>query len=333
MKILITGGAGFIGHHFVEHILKNTDWEISVLDSLNYASGGFDRLRDINVFDEKRVKIFTADFTQPIPAGLEREIGEVDYIVHMGAETHVDNSIADPAPFIFSNVVGTMRILDFARRRKNLKKLFYFSTDEVFGPAAAGVFYKEWDRYNSSNPYAASKAGGEELSLAYANTYKLPVVITHTMNVFGERQHPEKFIPKVIKKVMSGDVVLIHTDSNKEKAGSRFWIHARNVASALFFLFDRAEIREKYNIVGEKEVDNLKMAQLIADTLGKELKYELVDFHSSRPGHDLRYALDGAKMKNLGWEPPMNFEESLTRTIKWNFLSPQNERWLYIDQR
>src|SRR3989344_2738954 len=121
MKILITGGAGFIGHHFVEHILKNTDWEISVLDSLNYASGGFDRLRDINVFDEKRVKIFTADFTQPIPAGLEREIGEVDYIVHMGAETHVDNSIADPAPFIFSNVVGTMRILDFARRRKILK--------------------------------------------------------------------------------------------------------------------------------------------------------------------------------------------------------------------
>jgi dTDP-glucose 4,6-dehydratase len=329
-RILVTGGAGFIGHHFIEAILKSTDWDIVVLDKLNYASGGFDRLRDIKAFDSKRVHIFTTDFTQPILDGLAKEIGEVDHIVHMGAETHVDNSIENPEPFVMANVVGTMRILDFARKQKNLKKFVYFSTDEVFGPAPKGVAYKEWDRYDSTNPYSASKAGGEELALAYANTYKVPVIITHTMNVFGERQHPEKFIPKVINKVLVGETVTIHSSPDKQKAGSRFWIHGRNVASAILFLLDRGEFREKYNIVGEKEVDNLTMAKFIAKTLGKELKYEMVDFHSSRPGHDLRYALDGTKMRKLGWNLPMTFEESLKRTINWYFIStePQNKRWL-----
>lgn len=331
-KILITGGAGFIGHHFVEHVLKNSGWDVIVLDRLNYASSGFDRLRDINVFDGSRVHIFTADFTHPVSEGLKKEIGNVDYIVHMGAETHVDNSIENPEPFVMSNVVGTMRMLDFAREIKNLKKFVYFSTDEVFGPAPEGVFYKEWDRYNSTNPYSASKAGGEELALAYANTFKVPVIITHTMNVFGERQHPEKFIPKTIKNVMAGNTVFIHSDPSKNKPGSRFWIHARNVANAIFFLLEKGEFREKYNIVGEKEVNNLDLAKSIARILNKELKYEMVDFHSSRPGHDLRYALDGAKMRQMGWALPMDFEEGLSRTIRWNFLNKENERWLYIDK-
>ena len=187
MKILITGGCGFIGHHIVEHILKNTDWDIVILDKLSYASSGFDRLRDIKVFDDKRVSVLTKDFSHPLEEGFIREIGNIDYILHLGAETHVDKSIENPEPFVVSNVLGTMRMLDFARTQKNLKKFLYFSTDEVFGPAPEGVFYKEWDRYNSSNPYAAAKAGGEELALAYANTYKVPVIITHTMNVFGER--------------------------------------------------------------------------------------------------------------------------------------------------
>jgi len=325
MKALITGGCGFIGHHLVEHILKNTDWDIVVLDRLNYASLGFDRLRDIEAYDDKRVKTLTADFTKPIQEGLKKEIGEVDYILHLGAETHVDNSIENPEPFVMSNVIGTMHLLNFARELKNLKRFVYFSTDEIFGPAPEEVNYKEWDRYNSTNPYSASKAGGEELALAYANTYKIPIIITHTMNAFGERQHPEKFIPMTIKKILNDEVVTIHSNKNKTKSGSRFYIHCRNIASAILFLLEKGEFREKYNIVGEKEITNLEMAQFIAKVLGKELKYEMVDFHSSRPGHDLRYALDGAKMKGMGWDVPMKFEESLKRTIQWSLKHPE---WL-----
>lgn len=344
MKILITGGAGFIGHHIVEHIIKNTDWEVAIIDRLSYSSSGLDRLRDIKVMQElnepgNRVKLFTADFTKPIVDGLAQEIGEVDYILHMGAETHVDNSITNPEPFVLSNVVGTMHVLNFARTQKNLKAMIYFSTDEVFGPAPVEVKYKEWARYNSGNPYAAAKAGGEELALAWANTYGVPMIITHCMNVFGERQHPEKFIPMVINKVLNGETVTIHSNKEKTKAGSRFYIHARNVASAIHFLLERGlrtdvlprptywrmPNADKFNIVGEREVDNLEMAQFIANVLGKELKYEMTDFHSSRPGHDLRYALDGEKMKAMGWSLPVNFEESLRRTVEWTV---ENNKWL-----
>jgi dTDP-glucose 4,6-dehydratase len=324
-RVLVTGGCGFVGHHLVEHILKNTDWDIVVMDKLNYASLGFDRLRSIKVFDDRRVFVLAADFSHIMSPGIKQEIGNVDYIFHLGAETHVDRSIDDPGPFVIANVVGTMEMLNFARTQKNLKKFFYFSTDEVFGPAPNGVAYKEWDRYNSGNPYAAAKAGGEELCLAYGNTYKLPVVITHCMNIFGERQHAEKFIPLVIRKVLQNEVVIVHSDSAKKIPGSRYWIHARNVAAAIFFLVEKGETQDKYNIVGEKEVDNLQMAKSIAKVLGKELRYELVDFHSSRPGHDLRYALDGTKMSEMGWNLPMTFEASLEKSIQW-FL--QNPKWL-----
>lgn len=323
-RILVTGGCGFIGHHLVEHVQKNTDWEIVVLDKLNYASFGLDRLRDIPM-DPKRTTVLTWDFTQPITPGLAREIGDVDYIVHMGAETHVDNSIAEPKPFIMSNVVGTMEMLQFARTMPNLKKFVYFSTDEVFGPAREGTAFKDWDRYNSTNPYSATKAGGEELALAWANTYKVPVVITHCMNVFGERQHPEKFIPLVMNKVLNGEKVTIHSYPDKKKAGSRSYIHARNVSSAVLFLLEKGEFREKYNISGEKELSNLELAQFIADTIGKPLKYEMVDFHSMRPGHDLRYALDDSKLKGMGWESPVGFEDSMKKTIEWTL---ENKKWL-----
>lgn len=350
-RILVTGGCGFIGHHFVEHLIKNTDWDIVILDRLSYASSGLDRLRDIDVFGEnqKRVTLFTADFTKPIEEGLLSEIGQVDYIVHMGAETHVDNSIENPMRFVFANVVGTGNLLQFARMQTNLKKFIYFSTDEIFGPAPGDRKYKEWDRYCSTNPYSATKAGGEELCLAFANTYKLPVVITHTMNVFGERQHTEKFIPKTIKKILANEEIDIHSNKEKTKAGSRYWIHARNVAYAIQFLLDKEpmmrdfEKREgeevmwmpasKWNIVGEREVDNLELAQLIHKTLtamgltNGDLKYKMVDFHSSRPGHDLRYALDGEKLKASGHNLPMGFEESLDKTVRW-MVSPESNKWL-----
>jgi dTDP-glucose 4,6-dehydratase len=239
----------------------------------------------------------------------------------------VDNSIKDPQSFVMANVVGTRVMLDYAKQIPGLEKFFYFSTDEVFGPAPSGVSYKEWDRHKPGNPYAASKSAAEMLCLADANTYGLPVVITRTMNCFGERQHPEKFIPMVIKKVQAGEKVLIHSDLTRTKAGTRFYIHCRNVAAAYLFLIDKAEIGEAYHIVGEREVGNLQMARFIADCLKKELNYEMVDFHSSRPGHDLRYALDGMKMKELGWQIPKTFDESLEKTIRWYIEHPKWLSW------
>lgn len=330
MKVILTGGNGFTGHHVAEALLKNTDWNIDIMDRLSYASTGYERLKEVDCYDDSRIRHFSHDFTLSIVDGLLDELADADYILHLGAETHVDNSIDNPEPFVRTNVLGTMNMLEFARKCKGLKKLFYMGTDEVFGPADAKLVpngFKEWDRYNSTNPYSASKAGGEELCLAWANTYGTPVIIGHTMNIFGERQHPEKFIPKVIRAVLKGNPVYIHADSSLTVSGSRFWIHARNVAQAILFLLDNAENREKYNIVGEKEVSNLEMAKFIANVLGKELKYEMLDFHSSRPGHDLRYGLDGTKLKEMGFTYPKSFEDSLTKTIQWTL---ENPKWLEI---
>jgi len=326
-RILITGICGFIGHHFAEHVLINTDWEVVGIDKLSYASNGFERLRDTGCLDNKRLSIYCADFVNQLSYGLTRELGNIDYIVHMGAETHVDNSIANPEPFVFANVVGTMRMLDYAKTLKDLKKFIYFSTDEVFGPAPAGESFKEWDRYNATNPYSASKAAGEEICLSYANTYNLPVVISHCMNAFGERQHPEKYIPLTIKKILQGETVTIHSDSTCTNAGTRFYIHCRNISAATMFLLDKGEARDKYNIVGEKEVDNLSLAKFIAEVIGKPLKYDMVNFHGTRPGHDLRYGLDGSKMRKMGWVMPKDFQSSLEKTIKWYLKNPKWLEW------
>jgi dTDP-glucose 4,6-dehydratase len=344
MKILITGGCGFVGHHFIEHFLRSTDWDIITFDKLTYAASGLDRVRDINAFDDKRVHFYAVDFTREISEGVIQECRDVDYILHMGAETHVDNSIASPKAFVYSNVVGTFNMLEFARKCPNLKAFVYFSTDEVFGPASRvdspnlvnpsqhynqDLFYKpiysEWDRYNSTNPYSATKAGGEELVLAYMNTYRLPGYISHCMNIFGERQHPEKFFPICIRKIEKGEKVIIHGTPDKKGSGSRFYIHARNVANATHFLLDKFRQRDKYNIVGEKELTNLEVAKIIAKTMGKELKYEIVDFHSSRPGHDLRYGLDGGKMERMGWKIPLTIDETINNVVEWTL---RNRKWL-----
>jgi dTDP-glucose 4,6-dehydratase len=256
---------------------------------------------------------------------LKNTIGNIDTVLHLGASSHVDRSIEDPMLFVMDNVVGTCNILNFARKQQNLKNFIYFSTDEVFGPAPEGVNYKENDRYNSGNPYSASKAGGEELCVAFENTYKMPIMITHCMNVFGERQHPEKYIPLCIKNSYLGNKLYIHSNKNLTKAGSRFYIHAKNVCNAVDFLLKNGKTAEKYNIVGEKEVDNLTLAKMIANCVGKELVYELVDFHTSRPGHDLRYGLDGEKMAKMGWVPKNNLEQSIDQLVKWSL---DNKKWI-----
>jgi dTDP-glucose 4,6-dehydratase len=325
-KIIITGGCGFIGHHFVEHIYKNTDWEIIILDKLSYASNGFERLRDTDTLNNKRVKVFTNDLINPLPDGIIKEIGsDIDYVVHMAAETHVDNSIKDPKLFIDNNVTSTLNMLEYARTLPNLKKFFYFSTDEVFGPALGDTLFKEWDRHKPTNPYSASKSAAEQICIAYENTFKTPLLIVNVMNAFGERQHVEKFIPLCIKKLLNNEKIYIHSYPDKQTSGTRFYIHGRNIAAAVLFLINNGTIGEKYNISGEKEVSNLEMAQLIAKFMNKELDYELIDFHSDRPGHDLRYGLDGSKLFEMGFQLPVNFEESLQNMVKWTL---ENQKWL-----
>jgi len=323
--ILITGGCGFIGHHFVEHIYVKTDWNIIVLDKLTYASHGLERLRDTGASKEGRVKVFTYDLSHPLSIGLKKELGDVNYIVHMAADTHVDNSISEPIPFIKNNIMSTVHMLEYARTLKNLEIFFYFSTDEVYGPALGNKLFKEDERHNPTNPYSASKSGAEQICVAYHNTYKVPVMRINVMNAMGERQHVEKFIPKVIKKVLNDELVKIHSYPDKKTSGTRYYIHARNIAAGVLFLLENGNIGESYNLTGEKEVSNLEMANLIADTINKELKYEMVDFHSNRPGHDLRYGLDGNKMRQMGWTLPVDFETSLRNTVKWTV---DNQKWL-----
>jgi len=339
IRALITGGAGFIAHHMIGKILKETDWEVVTLDRLDY-SGNLNRLDDLlttscSADERKRVKVVFHDLKAELNPLVRSQIGPVNYIFHLAAGSHVDRSIDYPMEFVMDNVVGTCNILEFARTQENLKRFIYFSTDEVFGPAPEGIKYKENDRYNSTNPYSATKAGGEELAVAYENTYGLPVYITHTMNVFGERQHPEKYIPMCIKRVRDGETVTIHSDPTKTTPGSRHYIHAEDVADAVLFLAGKKFTEttyggakcSKFNIVGSEELNNLELAQIIAEAEGKELKYDLVDFHSSRPGHDLRYALDGDKMKELGWEPAKSVRERIADVTKWTL---ENNRWITI---
>ena len=338
-KILITGGAGFIAHHVIDKILSTTDWEIITLDRLDF-SGNLNRLKEVvssyPESQQKRVKVVHHDLKAELNPEIIATIGHVDLISHLAAGSHVDRSITYPLEFVMDNVVGTANILDYARKLDSLERFAYFSTDEVFGPAPKGINYKENDRYNSTNPYSASKAGAEELVVAFENTYGLPSIITHTMNVFGERQNPEKYIPMVIKKVRDGEVVTVHSNKEKTVAGSRHYIHAEDVADALMFLFnynissmasDATGAKcQKFNIVGKDEIDNLELARFIAQVQNKDLNFEMVDFHSQRPGHDLRYALDGTKMKKMGWEPQSAYKR-LEEVVEWTL---KNDRWLSI---
>lgn len=336
--ILMTGGAGFVGHHMVEHFHKNMSYaKIIIMDKLNY-SGTLDRLRDINCYPNMNVQVLTADFSLPISDNVKAELKDVTHIIHMGAESHVDKSIENPEPFVISNVVGTMHMLNLARQLDNLETFYYFSTDEVYGACPQGSSpYTELDCHNPGNPYAATKSAGDMLVKAFANTYKISCITTQCMNIFGERQHPEKFIPLCIRKILAGEEITIHASKDLLTSGKRTYIHARNVAAAYSSFIetkiygrsfpDFYDTYRNFNIVGELEVSNLSVADYIAQILKKPLYYKMVDFHSSRPGHDLRYAMSGEKLKRAGWVPPMTFHESLERTVKWYLDNP---KWLEV---
>ena len=337
-RVLLTGAGGFIGAHCVEYFLEKTDWEILALDSFRHK-GTYRRIDEIENFNPERVKVFRHDLSVPIDHQLENLLldrtldGEksIDIIINMASESAVERSTIDPGACVRNNVELAINMLEFARVCQ--PKLFLqVSTDEVYGEATSLAGHKEWSTILPSNPYAASKAAQEALAIAYWRTYDLPIVISNCMNIIGEKQDPEKFLPKLIQFIATGQEMPIYADS-EDSIGSRVYLHARNKADALIFIAglpvarysQKAERLDRYNICGQDELDNLQMGKLMAKIMGKELKYKLIPSESARPGYDRRYALDGAKLTELGWNPPMKLEESLKRIAKWTMDNPH---WL-----
>jgi dTDP-glucose 4,6-dehydratase len=333
-RILVTGGCGFVGHHFVEHVLKETDWEIEIIDKLSY-SGDAAKVTELSVFDPDRVRLHWHDLRAPIMESLANEVGHIDYIVNFASESHVDNSIDQPVDFILNNVGLAVNILEFSRRAQ-VKKFIQISTDEVFGPAPNGIAFSEWTKHLPSNPYSASKSAQESIAISYWRTYGIPLFITNTMNMFGERQHVEKLIPKAIKCFLDGEPVPVHAQQidGVWTPSSRFWLHARNHADALLWIlrevepdaYPESEHPTKFNISGDIELSALEIVQRIAEIMGVEADVEFVDYHSHRPGHDMRYALDGSKIHRRGWNPPVDFHKSLEHTVNWTV--DHKDRWL-----
>lgn len=319
--ILVTGSAGFVASHCVDHFLKHTDHNIIGLDRLDF-SGNLNRLAELESVRKagKRFRQVFHDLKAAINPLLAKQIGPVDWILHLAAASHVDRSIADPMSFVMDNVVGTCNVLIYAREIG--ARVYYQSTDEIFGPAFLGNVYREWDCYHSGNVYAATKAGAEELCLAFQNTHKMHIVIGHSMNILGPMQHPEKYLPSTIRKVQNGERVLIHADSTCTKPGSRYYIHANEVARAIEFLMEHGVTGDKYNIVGEREVNNRELAEQIALELRLPLSYKLINFHESRPGHDLAYGLSGFKLEAMGFKRKILFEEAVHQTVKWSLANP-----------
>ena len=328
-EILITGGCGFIGHHVVDYLLSKTDRTVVSLDRLDYSST-FLRLAELESYQKhpKRLKNVWHDLRAPLSESVVASCGSPEVILHLAASSHVDRSIAYPLDTAMDNVIGTVNLLEYARKLPNLRMVIVFSTDEVFGPAPHGYSHRENDVHTPSNPYSAGKSSAVQFAQAYLTTYKLPVVITFTMNAFGERQHQDKFIPKTMRKVMAGEPMDIHCQLVKGKPtdiGSRVWIYAPNIPDALALIMDKGAIGERYNIIGFDEYNNLEMAEKVAGLLGKPLIPNFLDFHSCRSGHDSRYSLDGWKLRSMGWKPPYTFEEGLARTVEFTLA---NKQWL-----
>ncbi len=340
MRILLTGAGGFVGHHTLSHLLKTTDYNFVVTDSFRHR-GSSARLR--SVFEEvksakDRVKVVTHDLTTPIDLVTSRELGDIQVLISMASESHVDRSIEAPRTFIENNTNLILTLLDFSRQLDNIELFLQISTDEVYGPAPGGILHREWDPYFPSNPYSASKAAQESICYAYWRTFGLPMILTNTMNIVGERQDTEKFIPMVISNLIKKKSIPVHAKKIGDKwvSGSRYYLHARNQADALRYLIfnkqklnlvyaEDSSILEKFHVVGEKEVSNSEMVNLLAKFIGTTPIIDFTDFHSSRPGHDLRYALDGEKLKKFGWVPPVPLEESLQKTVNW-YLN--NKNWI-----
>jgi dTDP-glucose 4,6-dehydratase len=327
MRILLTGAAGFVGSHALAHFLQHTDADIIVPWTLRHHGNSqritavLDQAPEPGAWND-RVTTVMHDLATPMPQTLIDEIGPVDAVLNIASESGVEHSIARPSEFVRNNIELMLNLMEYARIVKP-SVFLHMGTDEEYGPAPAGYAHREWDPIIPSNPYAASKASQSALATAYWRTFSLPVILTRTMNLIGPGQGPEKLVPTVIRKVLAGETIPIYA-SPDGVPGYRHWIDTREFAAAWLHLLthttpqtypehDRPSL---WHIVGE-EYSNLELAQIIADIIGKPLRYELVSFHASRPGHDLRYALDGSKLADAGWKPSRSIRETLTDVVTW----------------
>lgn len=303
MRALITGASGFIGSGVLRHMLDETEWDFTCLCSWRHRGHPF------NIEQSQRVEVITHDLTGPLP-----DMGSFDYILHLASESHVDRSIEHPVEFIENNVSSTLQVLEYARKYKP-RMFIMFSTDEVFGAKQ----HLEWDVLYPSNPYSASKAAQEMISIAYWSTYKLPIVITNSNNIVGARQDREKFLPKLIHLIGNDERVAIHTANSIP--GKRFYNPVQNVGDALLYILRKLEglsidRPSRYNLPGGEELDNFELAKLVAQTMGKQLRYHFVDVSSIRPGYDEFYPRTDGMLSILGWKPVTTFRGALPDIIK-----------------
>ncbi|NIA18381.1 MAG: dTDP-glucose 4,6-dehydratase [Actinobacteria bacterium] len=315
MKILITGGAGFIGSNFIRYwTRKYPDDKIVNLDVLTYA-GNLENLRDVE--DNKNYQFIKGDICD---AGLVNDlVKDVDLIVHFAAETHVDRSIQNSEDFIKTNIEGTRVLLDAAKNSGNIR-FHHISTDEVFGALSLDdAPFNENTPYDPRSPYSASKAASDHLVRAYFHTHKLPITISNCTNNYGPFQFPEKLIPLFITNLMEGKKVPVYGEGKN----IRDWIYVDDHNAGVDAVIKKGKIGETYCLGGENEITNLEITKKILGLTGKG--EEMIEYVKDRPGHDLRYAMDITKAKNeLGWEPKLKFEEGLKKTVEWY---KDNEEW------
>lgn len=315
MKILVTGGAGFIGSNFIRHILKTySDYEIVNLDALTYA-GNLENLKEFE--NDPRYVFVKGDICDK--ALVEELVAKVDIIVHFAAESHVDRSILSSEAFVRTNVIGTHVLLE-AARKAGKKRFHHVSTDEVFGslkPSEAP--FSETTPYDPRSPYSASKAGSDHLARAYFHTHNLPVTISNCSNNYGPYHFPEKLIPLIITNLLEGKEIPIYGDGMQV----RDWLYVEDHCKAIDLIIHQGKIGETYCIGGASEKPNLEIAKTILSLLGKD--ESLIKHIADRKGHDRRYAIDFSKIKNeLGWEPQVTFEEGIQKTLTW---FQENEAW------
>ena len=296
-KIVVTGGLGFIGSHFVNYVNKNTDHEILIVDKLTYAA------------NKNNIKQPTTILEKDICDVVVEDLGEYDYIVHFAAESHVDNSIKNGLPFVKSNVEGTFNLIEVARKNHNLKKFLHISTDEVYGDRYNKDESHETTPLEASSYYSATKTASDLLVMAAGRTYDFPYLITRTCNNYGENQHNEKFVPKIIHSIKNGLEVPVYGDGKQV----REWIHADDNAAAIYKLLMSDKVKEIYNIGTKERYQNIEILKIIGEFLGKEVKFKYVE---DRLGHDRKYALDCDKFKfEFGGIQTIKFKEWLSKNI------------------